>query len=337
MVIDLLEILVLAAHLVAVNVAGMGPLVCLGLALWGGRRGDSLVLAAGRALAWWSLVALVLGALLGATAGGLLWIARPLEREGWRYLAEVRPSRLWFTALEWLFSAGLGYWYACLWERGLPSGYIRRGLHHLLAIASATNLLYHFPTLFAAVGELNLAPELRSGPYHHAALLARPGVLANLTHHLVAALAVTGCALVAIGQWPRVGRLAASDAPRVAIWGARLALVASLLAAPAGLAVLVSLPEASQAALLGGRLGATTVFVLSLAAVLPLLRSLLEVSLGDADRRRCQAVLVWQLVVVLLMTAVRHQAREPLWETLAARAAGPTVSTAASAAPEAEP
>jgi hypothetical protein len=72
--IDFLITGLLAAHLVCVNVASGGPIVGAWLD-WLGTRGEEAAAKAAVYLARWSVLGLVLGAILGLAMGWLKWDA----------------------------------------------------------------------------------------------------------------------------------------------------------------------------------------------------------------------------------------------------------------------
>src|SRR5207247_3730763 len=84
-----------AVHLMAVGVAGAGPLVCLGLEWREHRRGDAVAGRAARRLARLSINGLWLGMLLGAACLALLWL-RPQVRF-WQAFSLIPARRLWFS------------------------------------------------------------------------------------------------------------------------------------------------------------------------------------------------------------------------------------------------
>ena len=71
--VDLLFIPLFAAHLLLVNVAAAGPLVCVWLEWWASRRGDRLADEIAHRLARDSTWALALAMLLGGVLLTVLW------------------------------------------------------------------------------------------------------------------------------------------------------------------------------------------------------------------------------------------------------------------------
>lgn len=298
---DLAFILVLAAHLLAMNVATAGPLVCLWLKRREVRLADAEAGRLGVFLAWWSIHALLIGMALGAVATGLLWLSG--EERFFQALAIVPRRRLWFGAVELIFFLALMSWYAWAWRS------VRRSTlwHPTLAILAATDLIYHFPPLFAVLAVLQGRPALPTEELSYAGFLAlmyAPETLARLLHFLLASIAVTG-ALILIVVY-RQGKEPLSE--RWIAWSGRLALAPSLLQLLAGVYLLFKLPASQQQRLMGGDWLATGLFATSGVAAFALLHSLSALALGETSRREI-ARSVWLMAfVVLAMTAARHVA-----------------------------
>lgn len=300
----------MAAHLLALNVAAMGPVVCLWLHWRDGRRGDELAGCVGRRLAATSIAGLVVGTLLGGSLLAALWLAD--DRLFFEAAGRVPARRYWFGAAEWVFSLVCLGGYLLLWRRWPGrAGWGRLGVMWTLAVLGATNLLYHFPTLFAAIAVLEAEPARGAAP-DFMSLLARGETLARLLHFALASVAVSG--LVIMGDALRMRRLQADQQARrqVAAWGGRIALVPTLLQWLAGTYLLVQLPEASRAALLGGDWIGTSLFGGSLLASVALMHQLAAAAMGDASPRSILWAMTLMALTVLLMVAARQQARQAL-------------------------
>ena len=93
------------------------------------------------------------GSILGLTA---LVLAPHFEAEPYRRaLAQIPPSRWWFVAGELVFyfvcmAAYIGPWRRMQrWPRW----------HAVIAILAGTDLMYHFPPLFAVISTLSMQSE----------------------------------------------------------------------------------------------------------------------------------------------------------------------------------
>src|SRR5438128_1222496 len=140
--------ILLAAHLLCVNVAAGGPLLGVWLD-WRGTRGDEPAAKGAVYLARASLVGFVAGAALGLWIGWLKWDAD--YRSLW--LGPL-SYKLQGAVIEAVFSLVLmlGWW---LWLPGKTGGSIAAvATRALLAMLAATNLLYHFPLLFSVAARL---------------------------------------------------------------------------------------------------------------------------------------------------------------------------------------
>ncbi len=292
----LLGAVLMGTHLAAMNVASAGPLVCA----WAVQRGGEGALRLARRVAAGSLGALALGSALG---GGLLLEAR----EGLRAaLARFPASAYWFAGAELVFSA------ACL--AGLlllmRGGRRRPVWVRLVALASVTNLLYHFPPLMAIIGKL--AGDARwaaDAMIERRALLrlaARPEVLALWLHFVLAS--ITGAAVFAL--WPARGEAPnGPDDDRVMSRLAGAALAASLLQLPVGAWVLLASRARTQEALLGDDATATACFALGVLLAVGLLQSLAAVTFGDAAPATRRRVGWLFLAVAVMMSATLTASR----------------------------
>lgn len=298
----LLSITSLAAHLLAMNVAAAGPLACVWL--MGLNAGHS---EWARRVARLSIAALLVGGLLG----GLLLVS---PSEGMRAaLARFSRDTYWFAAAELVFSLG------CLASLlRLTRGPRRRPvIAWLVALATATNLLYHFPPLMAAIGKLAVEPRWASEAIiTHRVLLrlaARPEVLSLWLHFILASLA--GAAIFAFcmagGTRTHDGSHDPSqDDAAVHRLGAA-ALIATLLQLPVGAWVLLASRGQAQDAVMGQNWPATSSFALGVMLAIGLTQTLATITGGDtrpATRGRAAGLFI---AVALLMTATLTLSRAP--------------------------
>ena len=293
--------IVLAAHLLAVNLGSAGPLVTVWLHVRRYRHGDEAAGEAGRWLLARSLVGLSLGLLLGVLLLGLMWLGG--DKAYFRVLSQVAPDRYGYALAELAFSYACLIPYLLLWDRWKH----RPWLHGVLGILGSTNLLYHFPALLAIFSVAASRPDLTGtvidGAVYHT-LLVDPEIMSRVLHVWLASVAVTGVALMAFGLKQRGSEGGGRSA---AIWGARIALVPTVLQLVAGVWLVLELPAAGQRSLMGGDPWATGMLGVSLIAALCLLHALLTVSLGDAQRKEIVRAMIWLTVVVVLMTAVMRR------------------------------
>jgi hypothetical protein len=315
---DLLIILLLSAHLFAMNVATAGPFVCLWLGRRARRNDDPLARDAGRWLALQSVMGLTGGIVLGGLVLVAIWFHRP---DPFFRPAELIPrSRYWFGIGELAFSYVLLMIYLATWNRSAG-----RWWHASLAFLAATNTIYHFPPLFSAIGVLSTRPEMWNRPEldrsAFLALLRDPETLSRTAHFILASFAVTGVMLLA-----RASRLAKqpeteADAARMTIWGGWLALVPTVIQLLSGLWLLFSSPAPLQTALTGGELGTTMLFGISLLAAFGLLPALASAAFGAAGRKERFRAMVFLAVTILSMVAARHLAHQKMFDGYTAKPA----------------
>jgi hypothetical protein len=289
--------LLIAIHLLAMNVASAGPLAAAWLA---GRGGLGPELA--RRVARQSLQGLGLGIVLG---GALLLAPNAGLRAA---LGRFPASTYWFAAGELVFSAVVMA--GLLWIVNAPRR--RPVLAWGLALVSASNLLYHFPPLMAVIGKLAADPRWATeASISHAALLRlvrRPDVLALWLHFILASIAAA--AIVAL--WPSRSESSTAltePSERILRQLAAAALVATLAQLPVGVWLLTSAETAERNAMLGQGVATSTLFLGSLVAAFVLLHALARATLGDVDpttRRRSAWLL---LAVVVLMSATLTASR----------------------------
>lgn len=298
---DILLIFVLAAHLLAMNVATAAPVVCIWLKRREVRQADEVAGRLGHFLAWQSMVFLAIGIVLGIAAVGLLWL--DTDTRFFQALSSVPRRRLWFGLVELLFFYGVMLAYAWSWPR------VRRSTwwHPALAVLAATDLIYHFPPLFAAIGVLQEQASLAGtelGYSEFLRLMTSTETMARVVHFLLASFAVTGGLIM---MWS-LGRKRLAGDERCVAWGAWLALAPSVAQLLAGVWLLFALPRGAQQQLMGANWLATGLLALSGVALFAMLHSLGALALGETKRREIVRSLCLLVLVVVAMTAVRHMA-----------------------------
>lgn len=304
MLIELLITAALAFHLMCVNVASAGPIICIWLE-WRDGRGDHLGRETGIYLSAASLVTLVLGVALGLTVGLLLW------DDAYSVVLQRFPRRIGYGLIELAFSALLVAVHAVWWRYQRRTGVLLRSLRCLLLLAAGTNLLYHFPFLFVLIANVassgDTSTEALDGEFLQ--MISAGPVLARVTHFVLAAFAVSG--IVLIGFAMKLRRLdRADDAQRVAIWGGRIALAPTLLQLLVGLWVTMTLSSVAIRRLMGGDLIATSLLIISLLAALWLMHMLASISFGDVSKKNLLGAMGLMLLVVVLMTAVLRASQQ---------------------------
>jgi hypothetical protein len=297
---ELAIIPLLALHLLCVNVASAGPLVCIFLE-WREGRGDKLAGQLANFLGQASFWTLLLGGLLGLAIGTLLWTDD--------------YATLWTNAMAYKASWGLGeYFFSLL----LAGGYLLwrcapsrlRGLRHFLLFLNGSNLLYHFPFLFAVAEDVlrfgNPEEPIYGPGFRH--WMAEPDVLARAVHVILASFAVTGVVLIGYGL--RLQRQGSPvDAAQTARWGAWTALVPSLLQIPVGVWLVMVLPADWQARAMGGDVAAVVMLATSVLLALFMLQDLASIALGEVERKHMLRSMVLMVLIVLLMTGVLRRMR----------------------------
>jgi hypothetical protein len=310
-----LTTILLALHLVAVNLASAGPLVCVWLHTRG-RRGDVPADQTGRRLANLSLASLIVGACLGGLLVGLAWWEQ--HTGYWEAASRFPPRAYEFAAVEFMFSLVCLWIYARTWDRWRS----RPWLHGLLAVMSATNLLYHFPPLMIVLGELSAHPHIAADTiithevFRH--LMLRPDVLSHVAHFTVASVAVAGWTLMGLAYKSREPRVkgqqpesVGTDFDGLISAGAWIALVASLAQLAVGLWVLIEMPITTRNLLLGSNWLGTGLFFVAIVATFGLLHMLATVALGDTSDAAVRRSILLLLVIVLLMVGVLIRVRRP--------------------------
>ncbi len=324
---EFLLCLVFGLHLLAVDLAMAGPLLAVWLEWRAARNGEPATDSLARRLAGWSLAALALGIGLGLVALALVPTGDALPYR--RAIALLDARRWWFVGGELLFyfiaaGAYVGFW------RQMKNWPI---CHRALAVVAATDLIYHFPPLFAVVSTLSLRPQLWGGPLDHALywrLLLDGETISRVVHHWLAAAAVGATALMLLAIRHGRGLSGAQneadgqngcDRSRPADGTdssrARIALTATAAQILVGVWVLVAMPAVVQRQVLGDDVLSSVLFGASLLMALGLMHHLTVVSLGDASRGAVIRAAGMMILTVLLMVAMFHRARHCAYVELA--------------------
>ncbi len=308
MVNELIATLILAIHLVVVNLASAGPLAFL----WMKRlnrvtdEGQSEVERLYLRIVRWSVAAF----LIGMVTGVLLWLILP--GDGLSAALDRFPARAFrFAGAELLFSL------LCLLPLALEWNFLhgRMWVGKLLALSSSTNLLYHFPPLMAIIGQLAVNPHWTSEDVLHRSallgLMSKGYVLALSCHFGLASLAVAAITTFLLAKPTRDAELLWQT--RTSIRNAAIvALIATFLQIPVGIWLLVSMPVATRTALMGGSLIGSMAFVVALVGTILLLQRLVNIVLGDFDHRTLRGAGWLLLVVIVLMTCTLRWSRSSM-------------------------
>lgn len=311
---DLVAIALTTLHLATANVAVGGPFLALWLYRRAGRDANAAADLLGRRLLRASLHALYFAAALGVAAAFVWWNSASLPVE--RAFRALPRSRYEFGVAEFIISA------ICyeVWLRMWRHGSSRRRTAWWLGLFGATNVAYHFPTLFTMLSVLSTRAPLAGETVRYIALLGDGEVLMRTFHFLLASAAVSGAVLMGL-----VRTESATVHDRYQAVGARIALIATLLQWPVGIGVLLTLPETSRDLLMGGDVLAAALFGISLGAVVGLMYALSVPAFGPATPREVRSALLWLGITVVLMTAVRQYARKPFYPTTPAAQADDVV------------
>jgi hypothetical protein len=242
---------------------------------------------------------LVVGGVFGLLVAAFFW------NDAYHDLMHVFMYKIKWGAWELLFSLVIMSVYAVLIARGAPRSLAGKLGRASLAVLTGTNLLYHFPVLFIVISEvaggyLDMPEKVDAAIFR--GLMTESSVLARSVHFWLASFAVTGVALISHGKC-LLRKDEASDAgSRIAIWGARIALVPTVLQILVGVWVLSVLPPLMQQRLMGRDLLVASAFGLSIIGALWLMHQLSAVAFGDTKPRTLKIAVHLMYAVVILMT-----------------------------------
>jgi hypothetical protein len=297
-VLELATILLLSIHLLAMNIASAGPMIAVWLT-WHGSA-DLPRSSLGRQMMWLSIA----GLCIGMHTGGLMLLSSPSEGLALA-LKRFPANAYWFALAELVFSLMCMSIGVALWNR------VSKWWLAILAFATSTNLLYHFPPLMAMIGELANNPN-----WTDIEIINRPDVLKLMRHSEVLSLTfhfgMSSFAVSAIAVLALITRRSEDDAvaATTARKSALIALVASLSQVPIGVWLLTSLSNTSRSALTGDNLFASMAFIIAILGTIKLLQTLLSIALGQTDAKTLRTAAAHVCVVVLLMTTSLRMSRK---------------------------
>jgi hypothetical protein len=308
---EILTIVCLAAHLVCVNASSGLPL----LGVWLRSMSRRSACARLDALAYWcggmALGMLLAGALTGLLLAGVMWWA------GDRGLFDLLPNfayKLRWAIGEVIFYVVCMFGYLALLAGPLATRRWARGLQALLAVLASTNLLYHFPPLFAVMAQAASDPDLVSaavGPSEFRELIVRGHVMALTVHFALASFAVSGVTVMyRLAREPATGD-EGLVIERAARGGAIVALAATALQLLVGIWVLLTLDPFAQSRLLGGDWPGTACLAVGVLATFWLLHQLAACSFTRVTRSDARRIVAGLLVIILLMAAALSTAVPP--------------------------
>lgn len=287
----------------AANVASAGPVVAAWLD-WREGRGDGLAGRAGRYLAAAGLIGLLAAAGLGVLLFVLVW------DDGYREaFSRLRP-RVFAGIGELAFSLilMLAQW---LWWKSQPTaGKAVRVVRGLLGVLAGTNLLYHFPVLFAVMSKAAGGGVPGDGAIRGSAFLQElvsGEVLSKSVHVWLASFAIAGLMLIGFAlKASRTGETA-EEVRRVTRWGASIALLATLLQIPVGLWLITQLPRPAVRSLMGQDMISTILFLVSVGLVFPLGHWLAAAAMREVPRKTLVRIMIAMTLIVVLMSGVLYR------------------------------
>ena len=309
---QLLTPFIFTIHLMMVNFSAVGPLVCIWIEYRARKRNDLEIDEVGRQMAWLSINFLTYGAMFGMVLGWLVW----LSGDQWFFdilLQQIPRERLVFAIGEVLF------YYICMgsycwwWYRGRREATWQRVVHRLLAILAATNLLYHFPPLFACISYIAAHYDEWQGrvvtPEVYRELMLKGEIMARTAHHWLASISIVGVMLMA----KSLGFSQQEDKNHNGRWlatrGAWLALVSSILQFIVGTWFILQMTSETRKLIMGHDILGTILMLLSMVGVFALLHRLAAVALGDYQQKDVVRSIMLMMLVILLMTATLQRSR----------------------------
>ena len=295
-----LRIIILSLHLILMNLASVGPILSIWLDARSVRQKDEEVASLGRTIGWWSVGALILGIVAGLLQGVLIWSQG--NDAYFSAISSVWDSKVTFGIWEIIFSLACTVGYLTWWKLGERSGLWQRLLSRFLAILSATNLLYHFPTLFTilgliARGEVEIDPPVDSSEFR--SLLLNGEVIWFTLHFWFASFAVSGL----ITGMLCLRRLPEGKRESTAAVAFTVALIPTLLQIPVGFVLTTTLNSAQQSRLMGGDSLCTALFALSIGLAFWLMHYLAGLAFFDRSLRKANMALLTLGGTIVLMTA----------------------------------
>lgn len=243
-------------HLLLVSVGAVSPLINI-VYEWmePGEAGSRYQL--NNRLTRFSIMAWVGGGIFGVLLG---WASWSEELSG---VLSRLSSKVNYGIIEYFFSLVLMVAYLVWRQRVAKPGVVQRALRCIFPLAAGTNSIYHFPVLFAVVGELkrrglSTGDKITASEFRQE-WLVESIVWAKSIHVVIAGIAVTGMVVLMIAA--RAKRQDDDTLYRTAsLAGARMALLALVAQVLTGFWLIMSLAPSQQKLLMGGDTLATLAF-----------------------------------------------------------------------------
>jgi len=283
-------------HLASACFAAAAPLV----AAWlhsRAARGDAQARNTGLRLVGWSLVSLALALVSGLLLGMLNYLVEDNYSE---LLGALRQKLEWGLA-ELAFSAVLVYLFWKWWKRTPDLSRGKSILRCSLAVLAGTNLLYHFPLLFAVLDQLRSNPELMDNAITSSdfrQMIILPVVYTKALHVVLAGVALCCLAIIC------VKKDGGAEGERLTVAAARILLGTLVLQLLVGIWMLVVMPAAQRDSLIG--MGGVAPWLLALALILfvALTQTLIPVAGGEKPGRRPSWMVGLVLAIFLVMSMI---------------------------------
>lgn len=304
-----LRIFTLSIHLILMNIASVGPLLAIWLDAKSTREQSEPIAFVGRTIGWWSILALILGIVVGLIQGLLIWLQG--NEAYFQALHGVWDSKIIYGYWEIVFSLVCMVAYIAWWRFGKRVHRWQRFLSRFFAILAATNLMYHFPTLFTilgliARGEVEVESPVDSGEFR--SLLIHGEVIWFTLHFWFASFAVSGLitGILCLKKLPEDQRESTAGTAFT------IALIPTLLQIPVGFVLTTTLNSAQQSRLMGGDTLCTAMFALSIGLAFWLMHHLAGLAFFDRSRRKANMAMMTLLGTIVLMTATMLLSRGEL-------------------------
>jgi len=301
-----LRIVGLATHLMLMNFALAAPFFAIWIDSKATAQNSDALHRFGRYIGWMSLGALIAGIVVGVLQGTLIWLSG--ESSYFAAIQSLWDSKIVFGIIELVFSILCMAGYLIWWKVAKRVAMWQRIASRLLAILAATNLLYHFPTLFTIIGliargEVDVAEEVSSADFR--VLLLQGEVIWLTLHVWLASVAVAGQFV----GWLAISKLPEDDRNQVASVSHGVALIVTMLQVPTGFMLATFLNRAAQSRLMGGDSLATALFLLGIGLAFWLMHAQATVAGFQQTRAKSNIALFALAATIVTMTATMIVAR----------------------------